>query len=141
MRRVFFAVLLLLAVLLPGVGPCLAQRPAARGAVAPGGPTVVIDTTMGRVVCRLYARQAPLMTANFVGLATGTKDWKDGTTGQVVHGKPFYDGTAVFGWGQGFGAGDRVGGRSSGSAMRLRLPWCTGWRICRGMRITNRCGR
>ncbi len=103
MHRVFSSILLCFAL------PCCAQRVPAGG--APTGPVAVIDTTMGRVVCRLYAKQAPAMTANFVGLATGAKDWRDSATGQVVHGKPFYDGTGVFGWGQGFGGGDRVGGR------------------------------
>ena len=31
--------------------------------------------------------------ANFVGLAKGTKPWKDPATGKTVHGKPLYDGT------------------------------------------------
>ena len=31
--------------------------------------------------------------ANFVGLAKGTKPWKDPATGNTVHGKPLYDGT------------------------------------------------
>ncbi len=110
MRRVSSLVLLAFAL------PCCAQRATAHGAsahgsTAPSGPVAVIDTTMGRVVCRLYAKQAPAMTENFVGLVTGTKDWKDGATGQTVHGRPFYDGTGVFGWGQGFGGGDRIGGR------------------------------
>jgi peptidyl-prolyl cis-trans isomerase A (cyclophilin A) len=54
---------------------------------------------------------APQTTANFVGLATGTKDWKDQTTGQLVHGKPFYDGIALSGAADAFAAGDRIGER------------------------------
>jgi peptidyl-prolyl cis-trans isomerase A (cyclophilin A) len=88
---------------------CLAQT--SSGAAEPTGPTAVIDTTMGRVTCRLYSKEAPVMTANFVGLATGTKDWTDQATGEIVHGKPFYDGTALAGASDSFGAGDRLGER------------------------------
>jgi peptidyl-prolyl cis-trans isomerase A (cyclophilin A) len=61
--------------------------------VAPTGPTVVIDTTMGRLTCKLYDKQAPITTANFIGLAEGTKDWTDPKTLKKVHGQPFYNGT------------------------------------------------
>ena len=61
--------------------------------VAPTGPTVVIDTTMGRLTCKLYDKQAPITVANFIGLAEGTKDWSDPTTHDKEHGKPLYDGT------------------------------------------------
>lgn len=61
--------------------------------VVPTGPTAVIDTTMGRMTCKLYQQQAPLAVANFIGLAEGTKDWTDPATMQKEHGKPFYNGT------------------------------------------------
>ena len=61
--------------------------------IEPTGPQVVFDTTMGRLTCQLFDRQSPIATANFVGLATGAKDWTDPNTQQKVHGKPFYDGT------------------------------------------------
>jgi peptidyl-prolyl cis-trans isomerase A (cyclophilin A) len=59
----------------------------------PTGPTVVFDTTMGRLTCKLFAKEAPLTVANFIGLATGTKPWTDPVTLQKVTNKPFYDGT------------------------------------------------
>jgi peptidyl-prolyl cis-trans isomerase A (cyclophilin A) len=59
----------------------------------PEGPTVVLDTSMGRMVCKLYSKEAPVATANFIGLATGSKDYTDPTTHKPVHGKPYYDGT------------------------------------------------
>ena len=61
--------------------------------VAPTGPTAVIDTTMGRLTCKLYDKQAPVTTANFIGLAEGTKDWSDPKTLKKQHGLPFYNGT------------------------------------------------
>jgi cyclophilin family peptidyl-prolyl cis-trans isomerase len=77
--------------------------------VEPTGPTVVIDTSMGRITCRLYEKQAPVTVANFVGLADGSKDWKDPATDQMVHGKPFYDGTGLAGTSDGILGGDRLG--------------------------------
>lgn len=59
----------------------------------PTGPTAVFDTSMGRMTCRLFSQEAPITVANFIGLATGTKDWTDPKTHQVMHGKPLYDGT------------------------------------------------
>ena len=62
-------------------------------APVPSGPTVIIDTTMGRLVCKLFEKEAPLTSANFVGLATGTKSYVDPSTAKKVTGVPFYDGT------------------------------------------------
>lgn len=59
----------------------------------PTGPTVLFDTTMGRLQCQLFDKEAPLASSNFVGLATGTKPYTDPTTGKLVNGKRFYDGT------------------------------------------------
>jgi peptidyl-prolyl cis-trans isomerase A (cyclophilin A) len=42
--------------------------------------------------CTLFPDKEPKAVANFVGLAKGTKTWKDPTTGNTVHGKPLYDG-------------------------------------------------
>ena len=61
--------------------------------VTPTGPTALIDTTMGRLTCKLYDRQAPITVANFIGLSQGTKDWLDPTTLKKAHGQPFYNGT------------------------------------------------
>ena len=61
--------------------------------VVPTGPTAVIDTTMGRLTCKLYDKQAPITVANFIGLAEGTKDWTNPTTQKKMHNKPLYNGT------------------------------------------------
>jgi len=81
-----------------------AATPAA--VVEPTGPTVVFDTSAGRILCRLYTKEAPLTTSNFIALATGTKDWT-GSDDTPQH-KPFYDGLQVFGVTDGIGSGDRV---------------------------------
>jgi len=57
------------------------------------GPlTATIDTTMGKVSCRLYDDKAPNTVANFVGLATGKRNWVDPNTNTWVQ-RPAYDGT------------------------------------------------
>lgn len=65
----------------------------AKPPVVPTGPTAVIDTSMGRLTCKLYDKQAPVTVANFIGLAEGSKDWTDPKTLKKVHGEPFYNGT------------------------------------------------
>src|ERR1017187_8604312 len=72
----------------------LPDAPAATDAalVHPNGPTVVMDTSMGRITCQFYQKQAPKAVANFIGLAEGTQEWTDPTTHQKHH-KPFYNGT------------------------------------------------
>ena len=61
--------------------------------VEPTGPTVVLDTSMGRITCRFFDKEAPLTVANFIGLAQGTKPFTDPVTKEKLRGKPFYDGT------------------------------------------------
>jgi len=57
------------------------------------GPTAIIDTTAGKMKCTLFPGKAPIGVANFIGLAEGTKDWKNPITGAKKHGVPLYDGT------------------------------------------------
>jgi len=66
----------------------LAQAPAKTG-----GPLfATLKTSMGAIVIRLYEDKAPSTVANFVGLATGTKEWTDTKTGAKVT-RPLYNGT------------------------------------------------
>jgi len=58
----------------------------------PTGPTVIFDTSMGTMTCKLFDKQAPVAVANFVGLATGTKEFTDPATKQKAK-RPYYDGT------------------------------------------------
>lgn len=57
-----------------------------------GPPTAIIDTTAGKMTCTLFPDKAPIGVANFIGLATGTKDWTT-SKGAKKHGVPLYDGT------------------------------------------------
>jgi peptidyl-prolyl cis-trans isomerase A (cyclophilin A) len=60
---------------------------------APAKPTAVIHTTAGDMTCTLFPDKAPIGVANFIGLATGTRDWKNPVSGSKKHGVPLYDGT------------------------------------------------
>ena len=55
-------------------------------------PTAILHTTAGDMKCELLPDQAPKAVSNFIGLATGKKDWTNPATGEKVHGKPLYDG-------------------------------------------------
>ncbi len=75
----------------PAGKPSTAAKPAVHHA-ATGNPTAVIETTAGNLTCTLFPDKAPIGVENFIGLATGTKDWKS-PNGTVKHGVPLYDGT------------------------------------------------
>jgi peptidyl-prolyl cis-trans isomerase A (cyclophilin A) len=70
-----------------------APQATAAAMIHPNGPTVVMDTSMGRITCQFYEKQAPKAVANFIALAEGTKDWTDPATKKIQHHKPYYDGT------------------------------------------------
>ena len=57
------------------------------------GPIVAkIDTSKGAIQCKLFDDKAPNTVANFIGLATGKRAWRDPASGKWVN-KPAYDGT------------------------------------------------
>lgn len=51
----------------------------------------IIETSMGTIEVELFADKAPITVENFVGLATGTKEFTDLKTGKKTK-KKFYDG-------------------------------------------------
>jgi len=51
-----------------------------------------LKTSMGDIVIRLYEDKAPKTVANFVGLATGSKEWTDPKTREKVK-RPLYSRT------------------------------------------------
>jgi len=56
-------------------------------------PTAIINTSVGKMTCTLFPDKAPIGVENFIGLASGTKDWKNPVSGAKKHGVPLYDGT------------------------------------------------
>ncbi len=77
----------------PAAKPSTAAKPPVHHATATGKPTAVIETTAGNLTCTLFPDKAPIGVENFIGLATGTKDWKNPVSGSTKHGVPLYDGT------------------------------------------------
>lgn len=51
-----------------------------------------LHTSQGAIVVRLEEQRAPKTVANFVGLATGTIDWRDPVADRSAKGSPAYDG-------------------------------------------------
>jgi peptidyl-prolyl cis-trans isomerase A (cyclophilin A) len=45
-------------------------------------PTATLHTTRGDIVVELFEERAPRTVENFIGLATGEKEWKDPETGE-----------------------------------------------------------
>jgi len=60
---------------------------------ATGQTTAIIETTAGSMTCTLFPDKAPIGVENFIGLATGKKDWKNPVSGATKHNTPLYDGT------------------------------------------------
>lgn len=60
---------------------------------AMGKPYAVFHTSKGEFIVELLPEKAPKTVENFIGLATGKKDWQHPGTKEVMKGKPLYDGT------------------------------------------------
>jgi peptidyl-prolyl cis-trans isomerase A (cyclophilin A) len=73
------------------------KKPATKTAPAtsatPAEPKAIFDTTAGKITCTLFPDKAPVTVENFIGLATGTKDWTNPASGAKKHNTPLYDGT------------------------------------------------
>jgi peptidyl-prolyl cis-trans isomerase A (cyclophilin A) len=78
------------------------------------------ETTEGPFTIRLFDKEAPLTVANFVGLAEGTKEWKDPVTGEKKK-APFYDGVVFHRVINGFmiQGGDRLGQGTGGPGYKF----------------------
>jgi peptidyl-prolyl cis-trans isomerase A (cyclophilin A) len=57
---------------------------------AGGKLTATLTTTKGEFDCELFEDDAPVTVANFVGLARGTRPWRDDKAGGWVE-RPYYD--------------------------------------------------
>jgi peptidyl-prolyl cis-trans isomerase A (cyclophilin A) len=77
-------------------------------------------TSMGDIVVHLFEDKAPKTVENFVGLATGTKEWTDSKTGAKVK-RPLYSGTVFHRVIPGFmiQGGDPLGNGTGGPGYRF----------------------
>jgi peptidyl-prolyl cis-trans isomerase A (cyclophilin A) len=78
------------------------------------------ETTEGSFTIRLFEKEAPLTVANFVGLAEGSKEWKDPVTGENKK-APIYDGVVFHRVINGFmiQGGDRLGQGTGGPGYKF----------------------
>jgi peptidyl-prolyl cis-trans isomerase A (cyclophilin A) len=56
------------------------------------GTYAVFDTSEGRIVCRLFEKDAPKTVSNFIDLAEGQREWTHPVTGRKSKDR-LYDGT------------------------------------------------
>jgi cyclophilin family peptidyl-prolyl cis-trans isomerase len=73
----------------PATAGVAVKKPAAPS----GNPVAVFNTTAGTLRCTLFEKETPITVENFIGLATGKKDWKNPASGVTKHNTPLYDGT------------------------------------------------
>jgi peptidyl-prolyl cis-trans isomerase A (cyclophilin A) len=85
MQALTFSLLLFAAFGAPGVA---VQK---GDSAVPTGTYAVFTTSEGNFTVRLFDQEAPKTVENFVGLATGTKEWTDPRTNKKVK-QPYYDG-------------------------------------------------
>jgi len=91
------------------------------GAQEKKGPVyATLKTSMGDIVVQLFEDKAPKTVANFIGLATGTKEWTDPKTGEKVK-RPLYNGTIFHRVIPGFmiQGGDPLGNGTGGPGYRF----------------------
>jgi peptidyl-prolyl cis-trans isomerase A (cyclophilin A) len=79
-----------------------------------------LKTSMGDIVIQLFEDKAPKTVANFVDLASGTKEWTDPKTGAKVK-RPLYNGTIFHRVIPGFmiQGGDPLGNGTGGPGYRF----------------------
>ena len=53
--------------------------------------TATLHTNRGDIEIELYDERVPETVENFVGLATGEREWEDPETGETIEGEPLYD--------------------------------------------------
>jgi peptidyl-prolyl cis-trans isomerase A (cyclophilin A) len=85
------------------------------------GPVyATFKTSMGDIVIQLFDEKAPKTVANFVALASGTKEWTDPKSGDKVK-KPIYNGTIFHRVIPGFmiQGGDPLGNGTGGPGFRF----------------------
>lgn len=85
------------------------------------GLYAVFETTQGEFVAKLEEEKTPETVQNFVGLATGEKEYIDPKTGKPSH-EPFYDGTIFHRVIENFmvQGGDRLGQGTGGPGYRFK---------------------
>ncbi|WP_255170400.1 peptidylprolyl isomerase [Natrononativus amylolyticus] len=56
-----------------------------------GNPTATLHTSEGDIEVELFEERAPRTVGNFIGLATGEREWTDPESGDRITDEPLYD--------------------------------------------------
>jgi len=85
------------------------------------GLYAIFDTNKGEIIARLEEEKTPETIKNFVGLATGEKEYTDPKSGKKSN-EPFYDGTVFHRIIKNFmiQGGDRLGAGTGGPGYRFK---------------------
>jgi peptidyl-prolyl cis-trans isomerase A (cyclophilin A) len=108
---------LLTAIILAGL---TSAATVARSAEKKAPVYATLRTSMGDIVLQLFEDKAPITVANFVDLASGTKEWTDPKTREKVK-RPLYNGTIFHRVIPGFmvQGGDPLGNGTGGPGYRF----------------------
>jgi len=84
------------------------------------GTYAQFETTEGTFTVRLFDKEVPKTVANFIGLAEGTKEWSDPSSGEKKT-APYYDGVVFHRVIKGFmiQGGDRLGTGTGGPGYKF----------------------
>jgi cyclophilin family peptidyl-prolyl cis-trans isomerase len=103
-------------------GICLCAGPVHVDAKIQAVSIALIDTTMGRLRCTLYDKEAPTAVGAFIGFAEGSRPWWNSAADAMAKGKPLYDGMRLYGIPAGLRGGSRTELRSSSGAPSFFVP-------------------
>lgn len=73
--------------------PVMAAKAKSKDTKSHSGNMVTISTTKGNIEIKLYPQESPETVKNFLGLASGEKEWTDPKSMKKVKGKSLYQGT------------------------------------------------
>lgn len=119
----------------PAAAPSKASPPAAapegrwtKRAAAGDDIYATFETNVGSFTVRLFPKETPQTVQNFVGLASGEREWKNPATGEMKRGVPLYDGTTFHRVIDGFmiQGGDPLGNGTGGPGYKFADETQTG---------------
>jgi peptidyl-prolyl cis-trans isomerase A (cyclophilin A) len=93
MRTLLCTLALIAATSLLSAGQAASPAKPAAASTPSSNPTAVIHTTAGDLRCKLFEKETPMTVQNFIGLADGSKEWKNPVSHVPKKGVPLYDGT------------------------------------------------
>ena len=115
---------------------CMAASAAAQSAALPKGLYAVFTTSAGNFTAKLYEKDTPETVKTFVGLAEGTKAWREPQTGRMVK-RPLYKDLLFYRVipGEIIQSGSPTGSTMSACGFRIRDEFLPGLRFDRSGKL------